>query len=176
MDAGFNVLTANSGPEALAILSDRRVDVLLTDVVMPEMSGPELILEARKIDPLLAVFCMTGGVRDTDVLLDQLRVIRKPFRARDLVETITQGMDPATETEFRPQELAALHQQMRQARLYWLDAKAEMDGIIQEGPNAIPHPDNLLRIESTGKNVRAAYAKYKAAFDKYRDALNRTPI
>ena len=176
MDAGFRVLTANSGPEALAILGGTRVDVLLTDVVMPEMSGVELILESRKIDPLLIVFCMTGGVRDSDVLLDQLRVIRKPFRARDLVETITQGMNPEAEAEFGPQEIAALHQQMREARLRWLEAKTEMDGIIQEGPNVIPHPDNQLRIESAGRKVRAAYHKYKAAFDKYRNALNRSPI
>jgi hypothetical protein len=45
-DLGFNVLAANSGNEALATLSDQHVDMLIADIDMPGMKGPELAQEA----------------------------------------------------------------------------------------------------------------------------------
>ena len=48
---GFEVKTANSAAEALDIVEDHPVDILLTDVMMPDMNGVELYRETKKINP-----------------------------------------------------------------------------------------------------------------------------
>ena len=61
---GFIVHEARSGKEALAILRDHPVDVMLTDVIMPEMNGVELYRETRKTYPQLTIFFMTAYAAD----------------------------------------------------------------------------------------------------------------
>ena len=70
---GFDVTAAEDGASALAILAHEGADVLVTDVRMPEMSGIELLAEARQIDPTLSVIVMTAyGSKET--VLDALRL------------------------------------------------------------------------------------------------------
>lgn len=57
---GHNVLTATNGPEALAILPQQRVDLLLLDYFMPGMTGEEVVNEVRKVDPFVQVILQTG--------------------------------------------------------------------------------------------------------------------
>lgn len=57
---GHEVVEAGSGAEALAILTDRPVDVLLADVGLPGMSGTQLAVEARKLHPGLPTIFATG--------------------------------------------------------------------------------------------------------------------
>lgn len=57
---GHEVVEATNGPEALAILADRPVDVLLADIGLPGMSGTELAVEARKMLPGLPTIFATG--------------------------------------------------------------------------------------------------------------------
>jgi len=61
---GFEVHAAYSGFEALAILQSRSVDILLTDVVMPDMNGVELYRETRKTHPKLTTILMTAYAAD----------------------------------------------------------------------------------------------------------------
>jgi CheY-like chemotaxis protein len=61
---GFEVYAAQSGAEALEILREHAVDILLTDVKMPDMNGVELYREARKIHPNLTTFLMTAYAAD----------------------------------------------------------------------------------------------------------------
>jgi CheY-like chemotaxis protein len=61
---GFEVYAAQSGAEALEILREHAVDILLTDVKMPDMNGVELYREARKIYPNLTTFLMTAYAAD----------------------------------------------------------------------------------------------------------------
>ena len=56
---GFEVKTATSGTEALQILQDHPVDVLLTNIMMPDMNGVELIRETKKILPGITAIFMT---------------------------------------------------------------------------------------------------------------------
>jgi two-component system response regulator PilR (NtrC family) len=70
---GFDVKAAEDGAGALAVLADQGADILVTDVRMPEMSGIELLAEARQIDPSLSVIVMTAyGSKET--VLDALRL------------------------------------------------------------------------------------------------------
>jgi two-component system response regulator HydG len=57
---GFGAYAANSGAEALEILRDHPVDILLTDVKMPDMNGLELYRETRKSYPNLTTLFMTA--------------------------------------------------------------------------------------------------------------------
>jgi CheY-like chemotaxis protein len=57
---GFEVQTAGSGAEALMILRDHPVDILLTDVKMPDMNGVALYRETRKNHPSLTTILMTA--------------------------------------------------------------------------------------------------------------------
>ena len=61
---GFEVHAAISGAEALEILRDHPVDILLTDVRMPDMNGVTLYREARKNHPNLTTFLMTAYAAD----------------------------------------------------------------------------------------------------------------
>ncbi len=64
--AGYEVLHARDGAEALAIAASRggRIDLLLTDVVMPQMSGPELARRLAAARPEIRVLCVSGYTDD----------------------------------------------------------------------------------------------------------------
>jgi CheY-like chemotaxis protein len=61
---GFEVHAAYSGLEALAILQHQTIDILLTDVVMPDMNGVELYRATRKIFPNITTILMTAYAAD----------------------------------------------------------------------------------------------------------------
>ncbi len=58
----WKILRTTLASEALKILSDEKVDVLVTDIRMPKMNGIELMKEARKVWPDLPVFLLTSEV------------------------------------------------------------------------------------------------------------------
>jgi len=65
---GHEVFPAATGPEALALVRDRRVDLVLSDCRMPGMSGPELLLEIKTINPEIPLILMTAyGTVETAV-------------------------------------------------------------------------------------------------------------
>jgi two-component system response regulator HydG len=57
---GYDVAVADSGPKALAALEDERPDIVLTDIRMPGATGLEVLAEARRVDPEIAVILMTA--------------------------------------------------------------------------------------------------------------------
>lgn len=61
---GYGVLGATSGAEALAILRDQPIKLMLTDYSMPEMNGVELIRETRKTHPELLIYIVTAYSSD----------------------------------------------------------------------------------------------------------------
>ena len=66
---GFEVHAAYSGMEALNILRRKPVDILLTDVIMPDMNGVDLYRATRKIFPKLTTILMTAYAADD--IIDQ---------------------------------------------------------------------------------------------------------
>lgn len=87
--AGYDVLQAGSAESALALLQENPVDVLITDIGLPDQSGEDLATHARALLPDLPIIFATGG---TDVPaashLHKCRVITKPFRESDLLTMI----------------------------------------------------------------------------------------
>lgn len=80
---GFNVELAGNGTEALALLAEKRVDVVISDIMMPEMSGTELLRAIRQQYPMIRVIMITGYVTLENALtcmrLGAQTCIFKPF-------------------------------------------------------------------------------------------------
>jgi len=93
---GYTVLEAASGVEAMQIIEARgsAVDLVVSDVVMPEMDGPTLLGELRKLYPDLKVIFVSGYAEDAfrRNLPDgeEFNFLPKPFSLRQLVETVKQ--------------------------------------------------------------------------------------
>ncbi len=98
-DMGYDVAIAINGKIALQMLAQRRANLVLTDVMMPVMDGPELIRHIRA-DPALAsipTILMTAlpeGVPQGDDALHDA-VLLKPFSIAELLETIHQLLPPS---------------------------------------------------------------------------------
>ncbi len=87
---GYKVLTADGGENALRLWQDHRdqIDIVLTDVIMPHMSGSQLAQRLRESKPSLKVLFMSGYTDDMiagqGVLAGDTQLIQKPFTSREL--------------------------------------------------------------------------------------------
>ena len=86
--SGYAVSAVDRGTEAIPLLETEHFDLLLTDIVMPEMDGIELAPRAGEMVPELRVMFITGFAAVTlkaGKTMPQARVLSKPFHLRDLV-------------------------------------------------------------------------------------------
>ncbi len=94
---GYSVLSAATPGEAMERARENPVDLLITDVVMPEMSGRELAQRLRKCYPSLKTLYMSGYTADViarqGVLDEGVAFIQKPFSFRELAERIREVID-----------------------------------------------------------------------------------
>jgi two-component system sensor histidine kinase/response regulator len=123
---GYITRGFKSAQQALTALRPGEVDLLLTDLMMPEMDGITLINAARRIDPTLGAIVMTGhGTIDTAVQAMQggaLDYILKPFKLNVILPVIARALDvqrlrrenaDLQERELRrSEELAAAYQDL----------------------------------------------------------------
>ena len=92
-DMGYQVLDASNGKDALEIIaSGQAIDLLLSDVVMAGMNGPELASKALELRPDLKVLFASGyapaTVRETHQLPSFIELINKPFTRTELTEKV----------------------------------------------------------------------------------------
>jgi two-component system cell cycle sensor histidine kinase/response regulator CckA len=97
--AGFKVLTAHDGASALETARTAAVQLLLTDVVMPGMSGPEVAARLSAAQPELRILYMSGhtdkGIVRDGVLQAGVEFLAKPFTSESLVAAVDAAMaDP----------------------------------------------------------------------------------
>lgn len=92
---GFEVADAANGREAQRRLEQSTFDVVVTDILMPEKDGIEMILDIRKRDPGLGIVAVSGGgAMDAIKLLDFARelgadrVVPKPVQPATLVDLV----------------------------------------------------------------------------------------
>jgi CheY-like chemotaxis protein len=96
---GYKILVANSPAHAAEMCRTYRaeIDVLLTDVVMPGMSGPELAADLLTLRPGLRVVYMSGYageyLNDEGVSAEGVSLLQKPFTAAALEEKICQVLN-----------------------------------------------------------------------------------
>ena len=106
-EEGHSFAEASSGIEALKIMETQSFDLVITDVIMPDCDGIELVMSIRKKMPDVKVIVMSGGgrVRADDYLnlakkLGATRVFEKPFNTAEFRETVSELLgetDPMVE-------------------------------------------------------------------------------
>jgi CheY-like chemotaxis protein len=92
-DEGYTVVTAATGAEAERLWQEGRheIDVVVTDAVMPRMSGPELVQRLRAANPEVRVIFMSGHTPETVLLhggVQGTAFLQKPFEFDDLLACI----------------------------------------------------------------------------------------
>ena len=98
---GYTVLEAGNGIEAIAVLeqSDGEVDLIVSDVVMPEMDGPTLLRELRQRNPSLKIIFVSGYAEDAfqkhlPADGEQFTFLAKPFTLKQLVNAVKETLAP----------------------------------------------------------------------------------
>jgi CheY-like chemotaxis protein len=99
---GYEVVTAQNGRSALACISEHPVDLIITDLVMPQMDGIDFVEQLRKINPDVPVIVVSGSTRNIMQRygIDTIQVpganasIPKPFKGADLLAQIQHLLQP----------------------------------------------------------------------------------
>jgi anti-anti-sigma factor len=98
---GYTVLTAEDGGEAVALFEakHREIDLVLLDVVMPRVTGPEAYERIKRIDPSKPVLFSSGYSHNTvharAVMDEKLNLIRKPYRPDEMLQAVRDLLDGA---------------------------------------------------------------------------------
>lgn len=90
---GYKVLTANNGHRAIEILKENKdkIDLVITDLVMPQMSGRELVEHIQRILPSVKIIYTSGFVRPTAD--EKHNYLQKPFTSQELLIKVRQVLD-----------------------------------------------------------------------------------
>jgi two-component system, cell cycle sensor histidine kinase and response regulator CckA len=97
-DLGYIVLSANSPSEAVSLAKkgDKKIDLLITDVIMPEMNGRDLANVLLAIYPDLKCLFMSGYtstvIASQGVLEEGVHFLQKPFSARDIAAKVRKAL------------------------------------------------------------------------------------
>ena len=93
--AGYNILAARNGQEAVALHRQHRaaIGLILTDMMMPVMNGPEAIEQFRRLNPAVKIIGMSGLAAEESPLVSSAQpfvqaFLRKPFTAAELLATL----------------------------------------------------------------------------------------
>jgi CheY-like chemotaxis protein len=96
---GYTVLEAGSGTEAMEVIdSNRGIDLLLTDLIMPGMGGRELVRVLRERNRSIATLYMSGYTKDAVMRAEldpDIMVLEKPFSQEDLAAKVREALDKA---------------------------------------------------------------------------------
>jgi two-component system, cell cycle sensor histidine kinase and response regulator CckA len=110
VSAGYTVVTAEDGEQALAIArrSKETIHTLLTDVVMPNLRGPELARRVKELRPGIRVIYMSGYLdyeKGSGEFLDEGFFLQKPFSREILIRKVSEALGNG-KTESRTAQLA----------------------------------------------------------------------
>jgi DNA-binding NtrC family response regulator len=98
---GYRVISASDGADALDVARkyESPIDLVITDVVMPRLSGPELVKRLREERPEFRVIFMSGyaqnGTLDMTSACEHAEVLEKPFSHRVLLSLVRKLLDGA---------------------------------------------------------------------------------
>ena len=99
MGERYMVLTASDGRRGLRVFNEQLVDLVITDILMPELDGLEVVRTLRRIGATVPIIAMSGGGnRDLDFLVEAAefgatRTITKPFRLEALMVIVHDLLD-----------------------------------------------------------------------------------
>ncbi len=93
--AGHQVVEAESGRAGLESFASQPADLVMTDIIMPDMDGNELIAKLRAVAPEVKIVAVSGGGRVRNLGVLQVaqkfgadRVLSKPFRKEDVLRVV----------------------------------------------------------------------------------------
>ena len=99
---GHTVVTATNGIQGLRKFDEDRFDLVLTDIIMPDMEGMGMIMEMRRKVPNLKVIAMSGGGRTGTIeylkmarKLGAKACLKKPFRLAELFGVLDESLREA---------------------------------------------------------------------------------
>src|SRR5215216_6209925 len=99
--AGYEVIQATDGSEAVRLWRDRGADLVITDLHMPRKDGIETIIELLSHTPGIRIIAMSGGgqTKRLDLLgnitfLGSVRTIEKPFTLAEMMTVVTRALNP----------------------------------------------------------------------------------
>jgi len=94
---GYRVLTVESGEEGIALLATSHADLVLTDYLMPGMSGIEVLNIIKQNQPLLPIIMLTGhgdvALTIKAIQLGAVDFIEKPIHSKELIEVIKRTLE-----------------------------------------------------------------------------------
>lgn len=141
-DTGIDLLHALSGEAAVKLFCDNTIDLVLTDIEMPGMTGLELFSELKKMDERVVVVMMTAA-ESRDFVLKALRLgafdyIEKPYDEDELIATVQKGIEErhtrlnaATADGANP-ELVEEMERLKAELQSFADAKAQNEALAAE--------------------------------------------
>ncbi|HKS60648.1 MAG TPA: response regulator [Xanthobacteraceae bacterium] len=98
-NAGYEVIDYDNGMSAYRRLREEPFELLLTDIVMPEMDGIELARRAAELDPDIKIMFITGfaavALNADSKAPKEAKVLSKPFHLRDLVNEVQKMLTAA---------------------------------------------------------------------------------
>src|SRR5579884_2208265 len=91
---GYRVLTVGDGRESLEIFSQRKeeVDLVILDLMMPHLSGEEILRQLLQIGPTLKVIVSSGHRTDPSACLSNVTYLPKPYRPDELLRTVAEAL------------------------------------------------------------------------------------
>ncbi len=96
---GFFVITASDGKQGIQIFKKDPVDLVVTDLIMPEKEGMEVIMELRKETPHIPVIAISGGGRNSPEgylnmarLLGANAVLEKPIQKEKFLDAVRKAL------------------------------------------------------------------------------------
>lgn len=98
--AGYEVIEASSGSEGLRTWRDKGADLIVTDLRMSDMSGMDVINELGASTPTLPIVVVSGDMGGHDgplrdaIAARPITLLRKPFRAGELLAMVSEALDP----------------------------------------------------------------------------------
>lgn len=97
--AGYEVDLASNGKQGMELFEKEHADLVITDIIMPDKEGLEIILEMKKQRPDLKIIAISGGGRispesylECATHFGATRVFQKPFKQKELVSAVNELM------------------------------------------------------------------------------------
>ena len=146
-DYNYRVISANSGKTAQNITKNYKVDLILSDVNMPDGNGLSLLHKVKSTKPDIPFFFITGkhGIRKESCLNQgALDLIQKPLKLEDLLKKLDNHFNPE-KTEFSDEDIKLMP--LKEFNYFW-PAKALKGNQVMLGVNGIFLPTTSLDVEN----------------------------
>ena len=150
--ADYDILTATSGKDALEIVNEEKVDLILLDVLMPDMDGFEVckILKSKKeIKDIPVIFITSDSSEDSiekGYEIGGIDYITKPFKPKELLACVSTQLDLAEKTHNLENLISKQVEQLRAQDTLLMEQskKAEMGQMISNIAHQLKQPLNVI--------------------------------